>query len=83
MSLLNKSGYKCTQSMIAQIETGKISNPSQIFLRALAKVLNLDFDVVMLEFVSDKYNWKPKVEGYEKKLVEVRTTVLSWVKTDK
>lgn len=68
VNLLNKHGYQCTQSMMAQIEAGKISNPNRNFLFALSQSLKVEFDVVMLEFVADKYEWTPKTAGQKDQL---------------
>lgn len=64
--LLHNVGYKkISQNAIAQIELGRVSNPSKIFLIALAKALDVDFDVVMLGLVADKYGWTPRIVGQD------------------
>ena len=50
-------GY--TQSYLSQIESGEIVNLTEDLLRSLARILGVSYDEIMIQFVADKYNWKP------------------------
>jgi len=58
ISRLATTSYgKVSQSMIAQIELGKVSNPSRELLQALAEIYNLDYGEVV-------YSWSIDFEKY-------------------
>lgn len=51
-------GFPTSQSLIAQVETGRISNPKQEFLELLAQILGADYNQMIVELVSEKYGCK-------------------------
>lgn len=55
--LLRKQGYEsATQSLIAQLETGRVTNPSAELLKHLATAYKApSYDALVMTFVSDKF----------------------------
>lgn len=58
VKILKKQGYeKPTQSLIAQLETGRITNPSPDLLKQLAPAYKApSYDALVMTFVSDKFD---------------------------
>jgi transcriptional regulator with XRE-family HTH domain len=53
--LLTEAGHQATQSLIAQLETGRISNPDAALLQKLSKIYNTPYSTLINCLVLDKY----------------------------
>jgi len=45
-----------SQSLVAQLETGRISNPDKEMLRIIATIYDIDYDRLVWELMSEKYD---------------------------
>src|ERR1035438_4109246 len=52
---LTEAGYPVSQSLIAQLETGRISNPDASMLRKLSEVYGVPYAELVRDLVLDKY----------------------------
>lgn len=52
---LKALGYNVSQSLITQLETGKIGNPSAKNLKMIASVYGINFEKLVQALIKDKY----------------------------
>jgi transcriptional regulator with XRE-family HTH domain len=53
--LLAKAGLKVSQSWVAQLETGRITEPSPEILRQIEQAYGIDYDRLVYTFIRDKF----------------------------
>ncbi|HKX31221.1 MAG TPA: helix-turn-helix transcriptional regulator [Blastocatellia bacterium] len=52
---ISRLGHHATQGLIAQYESGRITDPDPAMLLPLATIYNLDYMMVVLQLIRDKY----------------------------
>ncbi len=71
-AIVNRSMYSrdkhdalaMSQSLMAQLEAGKVRNPDEVILRVMAEVYEISYESIIKELVKDKYNIDPDIANH-------------------